>query len=171
MNKKQLLLATLIMFIWSVPVFAEQDYVKFQNILNTTCSKCHSLVRVERAMQQSEDLTPIIEKMAQQGAVISETEQQVLGIFWKGHPAVPEQPQRSSAAADDPLNEYRAILEKRCSGCHSMDRVEAAMEQLRSLEELLEMMRQRGAIVTESEQKVLGVFWYDRPKKEQPQQK
>ncbi len=146
--------------------FAEPDFVEFQRILDQSCSKCHTRERIEQAMQSGKDFNLILKKMLQFGAQLSPKEQQVLGVFWQA-PAVQADstPKVGPTVTSDPLGEYRAVLERRCTGCHSLERVEEAMMAGRSIEDLVEMMRQRGAIITESEQKVLGTFWGEPLKK------
>ena len=137
----------------SLTSLAQQgDFVEFQRILDEKCSKCHTRVRIEQAMQRGDDLDQILKKMIRFGAQLSEKEQQVLGVFWRENPETgqPAQISRPSATTD-PLGEYRSILESRCTRCHRLERVEEAMRAGRSIDDLIEMMRQRGAIVTESE--------------------
>jgi mono/diheme cytochrome c family protein len=103
------------------------------------------------------------------GAKLSGKERQVLGVFWSGAPRSPAADPVKPARGQDPLAEYRAVLNSRCTGCHSLERVEKAMGEGRPLEELVEMMRQRGAIVTESEKNVLGTFWGEPFKPKPPE--
>ena len=148
-------------------LLAQEDFVEFQQILDSKCSQCHTRERIEQAMEKGEDLGLIIQKMLRVGVEISSREQQVLGIFWtrsqRPGPATPGKQE------EDPLGEYRAILERRCTGCHSLERVEKAMQEGRSAEDLIKMMRQRGAVVTEAEQSVLGTFWGQPFKKKLPE--
>ena len=141
-------------------VSAQPDFIEFQRILNTKCSQCHPRARIEQAMQRGDEFEVILQKMLRFGARLTSKEQEVLGIFWTG---TPEPVSRSVAATppvtQDPLGEYRAVLESRCTGCHSLERVEKAMQEGRSLDELVEMMRKRGAIISPAEQNVLGTFW------------
>jgi len=141
-------------------VFADSDFIEFQRILNTKCSQCHPRARIEKAMQQGENFELILNKMLRFGAKLTSREQDVLGIFWSGGlSGTPEPSPPVEPIFKDPLGEYRAVIESRCTGCHSLERVEKAMLEGRSLDELIEMMRQRGAIISQSEQKVLGTFW------------
>jgi len=141
-------------------VFADADFIEFQRILNTKCSQCHPRARIEQAMQQGENFDLILNKMLRFGAKLTSREQDVLGIFWAGAPSGTAEPSAPAQPIfQDPLGEYRAVIESRCTGCHSLARVEKAMLEGRSLDELVEMMRQRGAIISKSEQKVLGTFW------------
>lgn len=169
---KSLLAAAAVLLLCTAPVFARGDFVEFQRILDEDCSKCHTRERIEQAMQRGENLDQILEKMRRFGAQLSAKEQQVLGVFWESFPGK-EQASREAGptVTGDPLGEYRAVLESRCTGCHSLDRVEKAMLEGRSVDELVEMMRRRGAIVTEAEQKVLGTFWGKPFKQKKPETK
>jgi len=141
-------------------VFAQGDYVEFQRILDTKCSRCHTRARIEQAMQRGENFDEIMAKMVRLGAKLSNKERQVLGVFWAGAPRTPAaMGPKEKPIAEDPLGEYRAVLENRCTRCHSLDRVEEAMKKGRSLDDLLEMMEKRGAIVSEADKSVLGTFW------------
>ncbi len=166
---KGLLAAVAVVFCCAGAVYADRDYLEFQRILDQNCSKCHTRERIEQAMQSGRDFDQVRKKMLRFGAQLSPNEQQVLGVFWT---AEQKQPSLSAEAgptvSSDPLGEYRAVLERRCTGCHGLERVEEAMMAGRSIDDLVEMMRQRGAIITESEEKVLGTFWGEPLKKKQP---
>lgn len=163
LRMKIMLAAVLAVLLVAGSAFAQSDFVEFQRILDTKCSRCHTRDRIEQAMRSGKNFDLIMAKMLRFGAKLSNREQQVLGIFWSGaQNGEPVQSGFGSAGptvSKDPLGEYRAILERRCTGCHTLDRVEKAMTEGRSLDDLLAMMRQRGAIIPESEKKVLGTFW------------
>jgi len=167
--KRYLLSVLLVLFFLSGSAFAEGDYVEFQRILDSKCSQCHTRVRIEQAMRRGENFDQIISKMIRFGAKLSSHERQVLGVFWS---AASKENSASGAKTqtvnEDPLLEYRTVLENRCTNCHSLDRVEKAMMEGRSVEDLIEMMRQRGAIVTESDKSVLGTFWGQPFKQKSP---
>ena len=134
------------------------DFIEFQQILDTKCSQCHPRARIEQAIERGENFEEIITKMIRLGAKLSSHEQQVLGVFWRSEES--DSVKASAAvASQDPLGEFRAVLESRCTGCHSLERIEAAMAQGQSLDDLVEMMRKRGAIVTEADAKALAPFW------------
>jgi mono/diheme cytochrome c family protein len=147
---------------------SEGDFVQFQKILDTKCSQCHTRVRIEDAMHRGENFNEIIEKMIRFGAQLSSQEQEVLGVFWNAPDTIntAASPAGRTVSAD-PLGEFRAVLESRCTGCHDLGPVERAMMQGRSVDDLIELMRQRGAVVTEADKKVLGTFWGD-PLKDKP---
>ncbi len=145
----------------SLTAFAgTQDYVEYQRILNDKCSQCHPRARIEEAIRRGENFDQVIQKMIRFGARISEQEKAVLGVFWRSDasPQLAEQKPDATVAAD-PLGEFRAVLQSRCTGCHSLERVEEAMAAGRSLDDLVEMMRKRGAIITEAEKNALAPFW------------
>ena len=139
---------------------ADGDYLQFQRIIDSNCSQCHTRARIEAAMRDGVNYQETIQKMIRFGARISEQDQRVLGVFWtsQGIAGVAgEQPGRT--VSKDPLGEFRAVLENRCTGCHTLDRVEDAMMQGRSIDDLVEMMRKRGAIVTKADKSIPGTFW------------
>ena len=138
----------------------EGDFIEYQQILDTKCSQCHPRGRIEQAIERGENFDKVIEKMIRLGAKVSAQEQQVLGVFWRSEKN-PQQPKKQIAktVTEDPLGEFRAVLESRCTGCHSLERVEEAMVQGRSLDDLVEMMRKRGAIITEADKNALAPFW------------
>ena len=147
----------------------EGDFVQFQKILDDKCGQCHTRGRIEDAMQRGENLDEILQKMIRFGGRISEQEQQVLGVFWRaGETSAPVTMPSGSTVTEDPLGEFRAVLESRCTGCHNLDRVEEAMMQGRSIDDLVEMMRKRGAVITEADKDVLGTFW-GNPLKDKPE--
>jgi hypothetical protein len=56
-------------------------------------------------------------------------------------------------------DEFQGTIEARCTICHTRDRVDAAIGQQVDLDALLQRMIERGAILSERDQKVLGTFW------------
>lgn len=161
---KKLLLMTAVLAFCCAPSFAAEkaaetiDYVEFQKILDTKCSKCHTRSRIEEAMAQGKAFKPIQEQMSKLGVALSDRERDVMGVFWMENTPNPKSlavPQKK----DDPLAEYRSVLEARCTGCHSLERVEQAMRGKQSFEALAEMMIKRGAVLSKADHKVLGVFW------------
>ncbi len=136
----------------------EGSYVQYQQILDSKCSKCHTRLRIEEAIEQGADMNAIIAKMIQFGADISAQEQKVMGVFWRaGKDGAAPEMQRSSSP--DPLREYRAVLQRRCTGCHSLEIVDKAMAEGRSINDLIALMAQRGAVIPEADRDVLGTFW------------
>jgi hypothetical protein len=56
-------------------------------------------------------------------------------------------------------DEFQSTIEGRCTICHTRERVDKAIGEQESLDELLQRMIERGAILSERDQKVLGTFW------------
>ncbi len=55
--------------------------------------------------------------------------------------------------------EFRQVIDLRCIGCHTRERIDAARKRQELLEPLTRRMVERGAVVTEQEREVLGAFW------------
>jgi cytochrome c5 len=129
---------------------------EFQQILNINCSKCHDRIKIDQAMAERRDLAEIQRRMVTHGAELNAREQLVMGIFFRNpdKAKVPE-----SNGAGDPLADYRAVLNARCSGCHSLDIVEAAMRDQRDFDPLAQMMIKRGAVINKDEMKIIKTFW------------
>lgn len=66
-------------------------------------------------------------------------------------------------------DEFQETIESRCTICHTRARVDEAIQQEAELEELLQRMIERGAILSDRDQKVLGTFWGSPMKEEQKQ--
>ena len=135
---------------------SEAKFTDFQKILDDKCGQCHTRLRIEDAIQRGADMQLIIAKMNRLGARLSQQEQQVMGVFWSPEAA---QIAAEPVAPDDPLREYRAVLQSRCSGCHSLQIVEKALSEGQPISNLIDIMRKRGAIITEGDKKILGTFW------------
>lgn len=162
MNK--IFLGLLLLLLGAGSLFAaEVNFTEFQQILDDKCSQCHTRLRIEDAIRQGADMDMIIDKMIRMGAQLNQHERQVMGVFWT-QPG--EQPQ--AIPENDPLREYRTVLETRCTGCHSLEIVEKAMRDGRSIDDLVELMRKRGAIIPAADKKVLGTFWGNPLKAETP---
>jgi hypothetical protein len=56
-------------------------------------------------------------------------------------------------------DEFQNTIEARCTICHTRARVDRAIGEKDNLEELLQRMIERGAILSDRDQKVLGTFW------------
>ena len=56
-------------------------------------------------------------------------------------------------------DEFQDTIEARCTICHTRARVDEAIGQQADLEELMQHMIERGAILNERDKKVLGTFW------------
>jgi mono/diheme cytochrome c family protein len=138
---------------------AEGDYVKFQQIIDDKCSRCHTRFRIEDAIQQGADMDTIIAKMIRFGARLDDQEGRVMGVFWAQGSEFKASLPEGAGAVTDPLQEYRAVAQNRCTGCHSLDILEKTIAEGRSINDLIDMMRKRGAIITDADKSVLGTFW------------
>ena len=56
-------------------------------------------------------------------------------------------------------DEFQGTIENRCTICHTRGRVDRALGQGEDLDDLLQRMIERGAIVSERDKSVLGTFW------------
>jgi len=63
-------------------------------------------------------------------------------------------------------DEFQNTIEARCTICHTRARVDDAIGRQDDLEELMQRMIERGAILSERDQKVLGTFWGSPLKKD-----
>jgi len=159
MYRKTMVMMTALM-LTAVCAFAQIDTAEAQRIIQERCTQCHTPDRLKQAMQRNDSFAEIMTRMIRLGAKIDGKEQEVLGVFWAGQQSsVSSDSSKGKTVASDPLREYRAVLERRCTGCHSLDIVEKAMIEGRSVDELVVMMRQRGAVVTSQEKIVLDTFW------------
>jgi cytochrome c553 len=78
-------------------------------------------------------------------------------------PAVPGETHRLEGGTT-----FQEIIEARCAICHTRERVDAAIRSQADLDALLQRMIERGAIINERDQKVLGTFWGSPLKSENP---
>jgi hypothetical protein len=63
---------------------------------------------------------------------------------------------------------FQEIVESRCTICHTREQVDAAIRNQADLDALLRRMIERGAIISERDQKMLGTFWGSPLKSENP---
>ena len=156
--KKILLIMALILVASATTAVATEtaNYIEFQKVLDDKCSKCHSRTRVDQAMTEHRDLLAIQERMIEHGAKLDTREKQVLGIFFRSYEVKKES---LRVPNEDPLAEYRSVVEARCSGCHSLDIVEDAMRQKREFSSLAQMMIKRGAVLNDKDVKIIQTFW------------
>ncbi|PLX79275.1 MAG: hypothetical protein C0615_02715 [Desulfuromonas sp.] len=54
---------------------------------------------------------------------------------------------------------YREVIKRRCTLCHTQERIETAISEGRNMSEIMSKMMKMGATLTDQEQKVLGTFW------------
>ena len=55
-------------------------------------------------------------------------------------------------------DEFQSTIESRCTICHTRSRVDKAIGEEADIDALLELMIERGAILSERDRKVLGTF-------------
>lgn len=67
------------------------------------------------------------------------------------------------------MEEFQEVIEKRCTVCHTRERVDIAIRKRRSLEKLEQQMTERGAVLTERDREVLGTFWGSPLKPQRPE--
>ena len=65
---------------------------EFQQVIDTKCTVCHSRERVDIAIKKRQELEKIEQRMLERGAVLSESDRQVLGTFWGSPLREPETP-------------------------------------------------------------------------------
>lgn len=149
----------LVTFLGTSTAAAEEiDFLDFQKILDTKCGKCHTRTRIDQAIAEGKAFQAIGERMGKHGAELSDRERDVMGVFWVDN-SQDVKKMTPTPVKDDPLGEYRSVLQARCTGCHALDRIEQAVSENRSFEALAKMMLDRGAVLTEADHKVLGTFW------------
>ncbi|MBE0501468.1 MAG: cytochrome C [Desulfuromonadales bacterium] len=68
-------------------------------------------------------------------------------------------PAVSVAQGGETVDEYRDIIENRCTSCHAAARIEQAMAEGSDITEILNKMQQMGAELTTRDKNILGVFW------------
>lgn len=156
---KRILLSAVLILLAGATLVAAADtpnYIEFQKILDNKCSKCHARARVDKAMAEHRDMLKIQQRMISHGAELNTREQQVLGIFFRAQ-EVKEAPIKP--AKEDPLAEYRSVVEARCSGCHSLDIVEEAMRNNQKFDALAQLMIKRGAVLSDKDVKIIQTFW------------
>lgn len=50
------------------------------------------------------------------------------------------------------------VIEEKCLICHNRKRIDEALEQRRDMDKILVQMEKRGAVLTDQERQVMGVF-------------
>lgn len=53
----------------------------------------------------------------------------------------------------------QAIIEKRCTACHTRDRIDAALSAGKDMRAIQRSMEKRGAKLNAKERDVLGIYW------------
>jgi len=54
---------------------------------------------------------------------------------------------------------FQEIIDRRCTVCHTRERIDAARREKRDLAEIQRQMEERGAILTPEDKKIMGTFW------------
>jgi len=114
----------------------------FQQVIDETCSKCHTRERVDIALAKRKSIGPILQQMNRLGADISSADQALIEAFW----------------ADDKFAEVNRVIATRCTLCHSRERIDQQLMEGVDLETLTEKMLRFGARLSDEDRKVLGVF-------------
>lgn len=129
----------------------------FQRIIDTKCTVCHTRERVDIAIRNRRDLAEIERIMLKRGAILSSRDKKVLGTFW-GDPI--KKPDRDLIEEQSKAyREYRQIIEKRCTLCHTRDRIDDAIRRQLPFQTVEEILLRRGVVLTERERGVLATFW------------
>lgn len=68
-------------------------------------------------------------------------------------------------------DEFQGTIEARCTICHTRAQVDKAIGEQADLDALLQRMIERGAILSDRDQKVLGTFWGSPLKSEEDEAK
>ncbi|NIR34309.1 MAG: hypothetical protein GWO11_08315 [Desulfuromonadales bacterium] len=131
----------------------------FRGVVTERCIVCHERPMVEEAVR-TERLGAMKQHLVEQGVPLSEGEKQVLGTFW-GEPMRQKQKPdvEGPTVTEADYHQFRQILQSRCTGCHTLERVERAMAGQRSYEAVIQEMVQRGAVLSEREKTILRRFW------------
>lgn len=67
-------------------------------------------------------------------------------------------------------SEAQQVIDRRCTVCHTRQRIETALQMQRDMGEIQQRMLDQGAVLSEREKNVLGTFW-GSPLKEAPPQR
>ena len=51
------------------------------------------------------------------------------------------------------------LIEDKCAGCHSKERIEAAKKQQKNLAAIVKLMEKQGVVITDRDREVLQHFW------------
>lgn len=51
------------------------------------------------------------------------------------------------------------IIEKKCTACHSKDKIDVALSSGKNMSEIQKDMEKKGAKLNSNEREVLGIFW------------
>ena len=155
---KKIVLIVVLLLVYTGIAGAESalDFIEFQQVIDDQCSRCHSRSRVDQAMKEHRDMLAIQQRMLEHGAELDTRQRQVLGVFFRGNGVSQQQ---APAKKNDPLADYRSVVELRCTGCHGIEIVEQAMRQKRGFADLAQLMIKRGAVLKDKDMKIIQTFW------------
>jgi len=57
------------------------------------------------------------------------------------------------------MDDFQKVIDTRCTVCHTRERVDIAIKKRQNLEEIQQRMLEQGAVLSESDRRVLGTFW------------
>jgi cytochrome c peroxidase len=57
------------------------------------------------------------------------------------------------------MDEFQQVIDTKCTVCHTRERVDIAIKKRQDLEKIQKRMQERGAVLSESDKRVLGTFW------------
>lgn len=136
-----------------------RDGTEFQGVIERRCISCHTRELVEEAVT-GKQLEDIQRHMIERGAVLSEQDKKVLGTFWgEPLPGKKEAPVAGHAVTREGYQRFQQVLQTRCTGCHTLERVEESITARSRYESVLEQMLRRGATLSEEERNTLRSFW------------
>lgn len=64
-------------------------------VIEERCLFCHNRQRIETAIKSRQDVEKVLKKMEGKGAVLTDTERQVMGHFWKKSPFKSDREERA----------------------------------------------------------------------------
>ena len=57
------------------------------------------------------------------------------------------------------LQEAQQVIDSRCTVCHTRQRIDIALEEHRDMRQIEQRMLEKGAVLSEKDRGVLGIFW------------
>jgi len=57
------------------------------------------------------------------------------------------------------MDEFQQVIDTRCTVCHTRERVDIAIKKRQDVDKIEKRMLERGAVLSESDKRVLGTFW------------
>lgn len=59
----------------------------------------------------------------------------------------------------NPQTDANDVIDSKCKGCHSRERIETAAASRQDLRDVVRKMEKKGVVLTDKEKEVLGIFW------------